>query len=854
MKKTFYFLLKTYILTVASTLQANDIEYGLFIKSYPLNDLEKTSLILENNHPLKLSKETSLTFDLFVRPENPFGIILRMITDRNENVDIFITPGEDGNHYLMLVINESIYLMQKSIILEQWTLVSISFSSSKNEFVLSIPESTLSVPYSISQIENIKMSFGLCLFPNFSLYDVSSVNIRNIRIYNNDKLIRYWKLHKHEENLCYDSVANVLAVANNSRWIADDYSRWTRLYSKAVNINSLYTFDSSKELLYIIQDDQKQFIYIYDLKTGAENIIRAKNRHFANLNSSRLLYDNLRDRLVIYNLEEQSTFIFSLKHLTWEHNGKSLLPEDSGYYNHSSVYSASDSLLYSFGGYGYLKYNNALITLNIYNDSITKAYLPGITPRFYSSTFKSDSLLYIFGGRGSKTGRQEIFPQHYIDLYAINLITGETMQLWSMSEPNANFYAGENMIYHEKEKCFYIITDMEDLTLLKVMEDREGYEIMSFFPYDSLSTKAFYRNLFLSADSQKLYALLVRNHSGTQRLIELYALPYPPVPLHLHTDIPQKEKTFRLLLLPVFILPLALFLFLFFRKRNRKKFKFSVSMNLKHKGLIPDLKARFDFKMPGKTKNTHYDFSKQSIGLLGEFSIINKEATNITGQFTPILTDILALLILNQEQGVTTGEFTKLLWYDKSTEAARNNRNVYFSKLRTTLTDIGNIELVKISGFWKIQFGEKVICDYMEALIMLQEVKKLLLNDDAGIEKLLEILNRGPLLPAIEIDWVDKFKRDFSNQVIDVLTDLSQKSASLLSENSKLKIADILFMHDYLNEEALYLKCSVSSRAGKTGIAKNVYENYTREYFDLLHVEYPYTLSDVINRNNVTGF
>jgi DNA-binding SARP family transcriptional activator len=838
---------------MASVLQANDIEYGLFIKSYPLKDMEKTSLILENNNPLKLSKETSLTFDLFVRPENPFGIILRMITNRNENVDVFITMGEDAQYYLMLVINESIYLMQKNIILEQWTPVSISFSSSKNEFVLSIPESTLSVPYSISQIENIKMSFGLCLFPNFSLYDVSSVNIRNIRIYNNDKLIRYWKLDKHEENLCYDSVANVPAVANNSGWIVDDYSRWTQFYSKAVSINSLYTFDNSNDILYIIPDDQRQFIYIYDLKTGVENIVRAKNKHAANPNSSRLLYDNLRDRLVIYNLEEQSTFIFSFKQLNWEYNGKSSIPEDFGYYNHSSVYSATDSLLYSFGGYGYLKYNNALITLNIYNDSIAKTYLPEITPRFYSSTVKLDSLLYIFGGRGSRTGRQEIFPQHYVDLYAINLITGKTKQLWSMNEINENFYSGENMIYDENEKCFYIITDMEDLTLLKVTEDREGYEKMSFSPYDSLSTKAFYRNLFLSTDSQKFYALVARNNPDDQRLIELYALPYPPVPLNLHTNIPQKEKTnaFLLVLIPAFILLFMLCLFLFFKKRKRKKFNFSVITNMKNRGMIPNFKARFDSKISEKIKKPHYDFSKQSICLLGKFSIINKEAINITGQFSPILTDILALLILNPGQGVTTGEFTKLLWYDKSSEAARNNRNVYFSKLRSMLNDVGDAELVKISGFWKIQFRGKVICDYTEALTLLLKAKKQLLNNETEIEKLLEILSRGSLLPAIEIDWVDKFKRDFSNQVIDVLTDLSQKSVSLLNENHKVKIADILFMHDYLNEEALYLKCSVSLRVGKKGIAKNVYENFCKEYLNMLHVEYPYTLSDVINRNNV---
>jgi DNA-binding SARP family transcriptional activator len=839
MKKTLYFLFIIYIPSIASILQANAIEYGLFIKSHPLKDAEKTSLILENGKPLKFFKETSLTFDLFVRPENPFGIILRMVTDKNENMDLFIALGEDNNYYLMLVINESLYLMQKSILLEQWMPVSISFSSSKNELTLSGQESKLSVPYTISQIESAKISFGLCLFPNFSLYDVASVNIRNIKVYNNDKLFRYWKLDEHKEDLSFDTVANVPAITNNSKWIVDDYSRWTQFYSKQVKVNSLYAFDNCEEKLYIIPDDQRQFIYIYDLKTGTENIVRAKNKHTASSSNSRLLYDNLQDKLIIYNLEDQSTFIFSFKQLVWEYNGKTSIPEDFGYYNHSSVYSVNDSLLYSFGGYGYLKYNNVLVALNVYNDSITRILLPEITPRFYSSTIKIDNLLYIFGGKGSKTGRQEIFPRHYIDLYAVNLITGQTTQLWSMNEINANFYLGENMIYDETEKCFYAITDMEDLTLVKVTKEQEGYEKMSFFSYDSLYRKAFYRNLFLSSDKQKLYTLVVRNPSDDQLFIELYSLQYPPIQVNSQIINPQKgkAKSFLHYFVVGFVLLFGLFLIFFLKRRK---------VNREMQAQNP----RFEFKSPEDIKITHYDFSKQSICFLGEFSIINGKAINITNQFTPILTDILLLLILNLEQGVANHEFDKQLWYDKSNDAARNNRNVYFSRFRVILNDIGDIEFVKNSGRWKILPGEKVNCDYKEALAMLSKIKKQQYND-VDIEKLLEILSRGPLLPNIEVDWVDKFKREFSNQVIDVLTDLS-KNNIYLSEDIKLKIANLLSMHDYLSEEALYLKCSVFLRSGKKGIAKNIYENFCKEYFELLRVDYKYSFPEIIHRTNIS--
>ncbi|MDR1610864.1 MAG: hypothetical protein LBS08_05075 [Candidatus Symbiothrix sp.] len=851
MKNRLYILFIIHILTLSSVLHANEIEYGLFIKSHPVKDMEKTSLILENAKPFKLFKETSLTFDLSVRPENPFGIILRMITNRNENMDLFITPGEDGKYYLMLAINEAVYQMQESILLEQWTPVRLVLSSAGNEFSLSYKNSTLSVPYAISQIENIKISFGLCPFPNYSLYDVSSVNIRNVRIYNNDKPVRYWKLEKHEDNLSYDSIANVPAITNNSKWIIDDYSRWTKFYSKPVKNNSLYAFSSLQGKLYIIPDDQRQLIYCYDIRSGTERIISAKNKHATNPNSSRLIYDQLRNNLIIYNLEDRSTFILSLKQLYWKCNDKSFIPEDFGYYNHSSIYSAADSMLYSFGGYGYLKYNNEWIALNVYNDSVTKMCLPEISPRFYASTVKIDSLLYIFGGKGSKTGRQEIFPQHYIDLYAVNVTNGKTTQLWSMDEVDENFYSGENMIYDEDNKCFYILTDIEDLTLIKLAENRKGYEKMSFFAYDSLAPKAFYRNLYLSPDRQHFQALVVRSTSGNDWLIELYALNYPPLPLYTGTKEQAKEKTVSRL--PFFI---AGFLFLsslllsyFFFKRRKKFFKTLPEKDFKNKTSYSGT------DIPKKTKTGYHDFSKQSICFLGEFSVINRKGIEITSRFSPILKDIFVLLILNStkdKKGVLTGEFTKLFWFDKSKDAAKNNRNVHFSKLRSILNDIGNVEIVSNDRHWKIQLGERLVsCDYIEALNLLSNIKEHL-HDETKIENLLEILNRGALLPDVENGWVDNFKRDFSNLVIDVLTDLSQNTAFLLNENIKLKIADILFMHDYLNEDALYLKCSTFLHSGKKGIARNVYENFCKEYFELLRVNYKYSLSDILHKKNIS--
>lgn len=60
-----------------------------------------------------------------------------------------------------------------------------------------------------------------------------------------------------------------------------------------------------------------------------------------------------------------------------------------------------------------------------------------------------------------------------------------------------------------------------------------------------------------------------------------------------------------------------------------------------------------------------------------------------------------------------------------------------------------------------------------------------------------------------------------------------------------LRIADILFLHDPLSEEALVAKCSVLFAQGKKGIVKSVYDRFCKEYKDSLGEEYKVPLCNL---------
>ncbi|MPN64174.1 hypothetical protein SDC9_211945 [bioreactor metagenome] len=112
------------------------------------------------------------------------------------------------------------------------------------------------------------------------------------------------------------------------------------------------------------------------------------------------------------------------------------------------------------------------------------------------------------------------------------------------------------------------------------------------------------------------------------------------------------------------------------------------------------------------------------------------------------------------------------------------------------------------------------------------------------IAELIGILSRGSLLPGFESDWLDNYKNDFSNRTIDTLYTLLDNTS--IGDSIKLKICDILFKHDFLNEKALIIKCEILNNHGKKGIAKNVYDMFCADYENSYGIEYNKSLTEIL--------
>ena len=829
-------LITILFLCLYSHTKAEKHNYGLHLISYPANVSQMSSLTLENGQPIYLEGETTLSFEMYTRQENPFGVVFRILTDSNKNIDLYYTANEHLKRYPIFVVGENIYPLAVHIIYDQWVPIQITFSRKTEKIQIIFGKEKIEIPFPATQTKHISISFGQCDFDNFKLIDIASVNIRDIKIIQNDKLIRYWKLSKHRENNCYDEIHNVPAIARNPHWLIDEYATWQKVYSCEVVWNSSFAFSPYTKKFYITQDSKE--VIVFDTDRNEEQIIPVINGQVAANTPGRVVVSEKGEQLISYNIAQSNVSFFSSDTQTWSND----LKLDTDYtLNNSAIYSEKDSSIYSFGGYGFYHYNHKLTRINPWKGTFEEDTLENIPPRYASSLAIVDNTLYICGGRGSKTGKQELSPRTYFDLYAVDLNTYKVTKLWEQYNMSDEFLPAENMIYDKHNKCFYILTTQNGWQLIKFITSNKTSEIVSFPLYISDPQKQYlYLNLYYSPEQKKLYALSFQANINKEGIVDIFSLPYPPVSLNsLEQPLTQQQEDkcdfFYYLIGGIGLLSLL---------------TGSIILYCKKKDGIRGSKEIIPVAEP-----SHTNFFKQHICLLGEFSVKDQNGNEISNLFSPLLKSLLILLIFHSEQsskGIFGSKIIQILWPDKDEKAARNSRNVCLSKLKTLVEMIEGVKLIKNNGYWSIHFDRDNICDYIETMRLMKKYESQEIHENEDLNQLQMLLLRGALLPDMYSEWIAPFKKEFSTSATELLLKIYRKYQDQFNDELKLKIADTLFLHDCINEDALYIKCSILWKYGKTETVKNVYDNFCSFYKELSQHEYTYTLEELVEINHPT--
>jgi two-component SAPR family response regulator len=837
-----------------SLLTAQEVKYGLEFNSFEEVKEKRTGLNLNLIEPNSFSEGFSLSFDVAFKSKTKysFGYVFRIIGQNEQHIDFLLN---DTNLIVTYSLGKAIATCSFREInssFDEYLPFKITLDTKDNQLNITLGTATFSSKaVSMKDFKKANIIFGKCDYPQHQTSDIPKMTIKNIRI-NNDKEepVYFWPLSKHTQTGVYDELKNHFASVENPQWVLDNHALWVKQITFNTQTNPQIAYNPDENSI-AIADISHFFIYDTHTRTLKKDKLEKGVPH--SIFSNQILYSPWDQQFYSYYFDlgtGQDMAVYDASTKTW--NNDALEETYTDYWHHNKTASISDSSLYFFGGYGHHKYKNSINKYHFNTQTWEKLHYEGdqIQPRYLSGLGVMDeNQVLIFGGYGSETGSQELSPHNYYDLYVVNIKTMIAKKIWELSPPKDNFVVANSMIVDTLNKCFYALCFPQQLYntalfLGKFSMEKPEYEILANnIPFAFQDTYS-YCDLFLDKEANELSAITFSPViADSSAVVSIYSLSYPPLT---ETDLYQKtdSKGFK----PQFIYPLIALL-------TGCIFIGILLFVYKKKNAAPNIPATTP-SAPNKAedaiviKPVNKRDKKQAVFLLGGFQIKDKTGRDITGDFSPLLEQLFLILLLNtlkeDSKGISSSKLKDILWFDKSLESARNNRGVMLSKIRQIFEQVGFINIESQNSYWTIEFGEDIYCDYLEALVVMKQLKENRSQTAKDIKKFLSIVSTGELLPNLQTEWVDPFKADFANELIDLLLDIANQNSSSLSTQDRIDLADAIFIHDSLNEDALKLKCSALVKMGKNGLAKAVYFSFIKEYSLLFGAKFKYSFEQII--------
>lgn len=860
-----FFIFRCCFSTVAANHSAFESIGGLYFHSHQVIKDKRTSLRIGDKEPLIISKGINLEFKLNLRDERSvFGYVCRMIVNDTTNIDILSSnfEGEDalwlvfGNEKKQLILLKDVPNFSKG----EWIKVRLSYLplSKKIEMSLNSAISIIQLSEKSLYFDKFEVYFGVNAHPRYFTSDAAPIVVKDIVISDHTgKKMFHWTLREHGGENVLDLIKKFEAKIENPYWLADKHIQWELFDSITVSVKPVLAFNETKSSLYVVNPSK---MYVYNLlqnENGGDTIQFKAGKPFETL-ANQLIYNKFTNELWSYDLDGTGLSKYNFSSNIWSINGEK--PIEPSYWHHNVGISPIDSTLICFGGYGYYTYHS--IFQRYIGDSEKweiSSLINQIQPRYLSAATIHDNEMVVFGGFGNKTGEQQLSPHSFCDLYTISLTDYKVTKKWELNNMFEGMVYSQSLIIDENDTDFYVLGYYGQrfntwIRLYQFHKDKPGLVALAdSISYQFSDTESF-SDLYFIRDNHSFVAATVHRNIQNRYQVKLYRLNYPALPVStiLQTNLSGKDliikniSLIQALILFVMFLVIGIAMGVFVISGKRKKNK---KLQMIHSKAV----TGFDY-LNADDKLYEIKANKKvissSISLIGGFQAINKKGVDITAQFTPTIRYLLLLVILHtfkNNKGISSAMLDEILWFDKSETSARNNRNVNINKLRSILEEFDGFEINNDNSYWHSLLSSPFICDYVLVLDIAQQIsmhQSEITSEE--IEVFVSLVSKGLLLPNIQTEWVDSFKAEFSSMVIDTLQTLAKRADEVSDYKTLLKISDAMLIQDSIDEDALIFKCKSLIALGKKSTALSFYNNFCRNYKNILNDEFPVPFSELV--------
>ncbi len=819
--------------------------YGLKFQGQDVTLDKRTELNLTPDDFMKFQEEFEISFDFKIDDgtrNSLFGYIVRIINKENNNIDLLSTPTPYPQ--LDLVVGKSnliIPTIDPESTINKWINLRIKFLLAEDKIIFYTPDSFyVQKNIGFKKRDELKIIFGANDYNQFKTTDVPSINLKNIKISERGILKYYWPLDETNGNIVKDKVKGHEAIVKNPVWLRLTHQSWQVNYDNEIAGPLMVAADRNNDRIFMVGSNE---LIIYSPGNTDEQKIEYRNKPNFIPGNCNAFFNSNDNKIYCYLIEEKLLYSLDIETGEWNETG-TFSDVETKYRHHNRYFNADDNSLYLFGGYGFHRYNNEIFKVDITNNVWTelKTNDSVFYPRYLAGLGALNDTLYILGGYGSETGNQLINPQSYYDLIGYSLKSSSLFKKFEIRRIIDDMTIANSLwIDNHTRDYFALIFEKTkfdgNLQLIKGNLDSPDVEMVgNKIPYQFLDVKSFASLLYLP-QQKKLYAYTTYNTDTTTRAT-IYSISYPPNTYNNSEIAVQKNSIIIYLILGIVCLIIISVLIWYYIIKKRK--------------LLPDVKngnhLLTDLKPVNNLQGPIPDEISYQVIFFGGFQVFDKNFVDITNKFSPLLKELFLLIMLNtfkNNKGIASEKISEILWYDKSEKSARNNKAVNIAKLRNILGEIGGCELTKKTGYWKIiPEHNRNKSDYLDFLSITASKKNLTKH---SINQLIKITEKGAFLHNVQYEWLDEFKANVSETIIDTLVEFASTCNIKKEADFIIQLADCIFNFDLINEDAMILKCKAEYSMGKHSLAKSTYERFFKEYQIMYNQEYEKSFLEILD-------
>lgn len=785
---------------------------------YPLN--QRSGLDLSADGPMKFKQQAEL--DFYIRLHAPhlsnYGYVFRLLLG-DQNVDLIhgIVMENPNNFELILGDQTSkvAFYVSEENLLREWLHIHLKFDTRAQEIICTVNgEEYRDAFIGYEDEHQLRLVFGAHSLSRYSSTDVPSMVIRDVRLKSQGKSLYHWPLDETQGNRVHSVPEGQTGVAMHPSWLLKKHNTWATLFQLQEEGWQRTAFDAVEERLYLVSSDS---VRIYDMRDGVMTGYGAKLGS-PEIPTEEILFDQQSGRLMCYSVDRNTLSYFDPQEVAWL--PPPLADESLTSFYHHNRFLDSLGTLHILGGYGYHTYKNELLRW----DDKSSAFMPldyqgTFLPRYLAGSGynKNDGKLYILGGYGSRSGKQSESPDYYRDLLSYSPEDRRFESLHEFTGYTGGFCFANSLVISPGNNIYGLSFNKIDfenqLQLIQIpLSDPKIVKVGNPIPFTFLDIQSNV-DLFYSKSTNTLLACASYMNEQGESKVSVHSIAFPPQPFE--EDVYPEEKQGGtaglrygiLVLLGLVVLAIPTY-FLLTRKRK------------------PEIKV---------VRESSQQKKKNAIILFGGFQVIDGEGNDITGQFTPLPKKLFLYILLHSlrnGKGVSSNSLYETFWFDKSVESARNNRAVNIVKLKSLLDNLEGTSISKETGYWKFDFDPgKVHIDYFHYLQIIHQEGDFKKKD---MQELLGIVENSPFLNNTNAEWLDPFKSDVSNEIIDTI--LKYISSSKDDPEFLLHLINCIFVFDAVSEEALKVQCRLLIKQGKHSLAKSAYSKFINEY-ELLYGE-----------------